>query len=90
MQNRRAWLPAFFCAVSWLRGRARQRQLSFLLLIHDVLKKHKDAQFIISSHSALLLGYPEAQIFSFDEEQIREIAYEDTASMHITRRFLNH
>jgi predicted ATPase len=66
-----------------------QRQLSFLLLIHDVLRKYKDAQFIISSHSPVLLGYPEAQILSFDGEPIREIAYEDTASMQIVRRFLN-
>lgn len=66
-----------------------QRQLSFLLMIHDVLQKYKDAQFIISSHSPVLLGYPEAQIFSFDGDCIREIGYEDTESMQIVRRFLN-
>lgn len=66
-----------------------QRQLSFLLLIHDVLKTYKDAQFIISSHSPLLLGYPRAQILSFDEESICEIQYEDTGSMQIVQRFLN-
>src|SRR5580704_10700074 len=38
-----------------------QRQLAFLVLIHDVLRNHKDAQFIISSHSPVLLGFPEAQ-----------------------------
>ena len=42
-----------------------QRQLLFLVLLHDTLHKHKHAQFIISSHSPLLLGYPEAQILSF-------------------------
>src|SRR5258708_14998031 len=31
-----------------------QQQLAFLVLIHDVLKKYKDAQFIISAHSPLL------------------------------------
>jgi predicted ATPase len=66
-----------------------QRQLSFLVLVHDVLQKYKDAQFIISSHSPVLLGYPEAQILSFDDEQIHEIAYEETAPMQIVRRFLN-
>lgn len=66
-----------------------QRQLSFLLLVHDVLKKYRDAQFIISSHSPVLLGYPGAQILSFDGERIEEIAYEETASMQIVRRFLN-
>jgi len=66
-----------------------QRQLAFLVLIHDVLKKYKDAQFIISTHSPVLLGYPKAQIFSFDDGSIHEIEYEDTAPLQIVRHFLN-
>jgi len=66
-----------------------QRQLSFMLLLHDILQRHNDAQFIISSHSPVLLGYPDAQILSFDDGQIHEITYEDTASTQIVRRFLN-
>jgi predicted ATPase len=65
-----------------------QRQLSFILLIHDVLRKYKDAQFIISTHSPVLLGYPEAQILSFDDGRIHEIEYEETAPMQIVRRFV--
>jgi predicted ATPase len=67
-----------------------QRQLAFLVLVHDVLRKYKDAQFIVSSHSPVLLGYPEAQIFSFDGGRIQEIDYEQTAPVQIVRRFLNH
>jgi predicted ATPase len=66
-----------------------QRQLAFLVLVHDVLKKYKDAQFIVSSHSPVLLGYPDAQIYSFDGGRIREIEYERTAPFLIVRRFLN-
>ena len=66
-----------------------QRQLAFLVLIHDVLKKHKDAQFIISTHSPILLGYPKAQIVSFDEGPLHEIDYEETAPMQIVRSFVN-
>jgi len=66
-----------------------QRQLAFLVLIHDVLKKYKDAQFIISTHSPILLGYPKAQIASFDDGSLREIDYEQTAPMQIVRSFLN-
>lgn len=66
-----------------------QRQLAFLVLIHDALKKYKDAQFIISTHSPVLLGYPKAQILSFDDGAIHEIEYEDTAPVQIVRRFLN-
>jgi predicted ATPase len=65
-----------------------QRQLSFLILIHQTLRDYKDAQFIISTHSPILLGFPEAQILSFDEGRIHEIAYEDSDPFHIGRRFI--
>lgn len=66
-----------------------QRQLAFLVLLHDVLKKYKDAQFIISTHSPILLGYPKAQIVSFDDGPLHEIDYEQTAPMQIVRHFVN-
>lgn len=66
-----------------------QRQLAFLVLLHDVLKKYKDAQFIISTHSPVLLGYPDAQIVSFDDGELHEITYEDSAPLQIVRRFVN-
>jgi len=66
-----------------------QRQLSFLILLHQTLRDYPDAQFIISTHSPILLGLPGAQILSFDEDGIRPIAYEETPAFVITRRFLN-
>jgi predicted ATPase len=66
-----------------------QRQLSFLVLIHDVLRKQKDAQFIIASHSPVLLGFPDAQILSFDQGHVHEIAYEESDSMQVVKRFLS-
>ena len=66
-----------------------QRQLAFLILIQQTLRDYKDAQFIISTHSPILLGYPGAQIFCFDGGVIREIAYEQTDSYQISRRFLS-
>jgi len=67
-----------------------QRQLSFLVLMHDVLKKFKDAQFIISTHSPILLAFPRAQIISFDGDKLAEIEYEETLPAQIVRHFLNH
>ncbi|MGM0890094.1 MAG: AAA family ATPase [Bacillota bacterium] len=61
------------------------RQLSFLRIIHN-LSVH--SQFIIATHSPILLGYPEAQIFNFDKEPISEILYEESDHYQITRRFL--
>lgn len=66
-----------------------QRQLSFLVLMHDVLRKYTDAQFIISTHSPIILGYPDAQIFSFDDGHIHEVEYENTTSLQVVRQFVN-
>jgi predicted ATPase len=66
-----------------------QRQLSFLILLHQTMQDYRDAQFIISTHSPVLLGYPGAQIFSFDDGRIHEIEYEESPAVHIVRRFLN-
>src|ERR1700722_2347687 len=66
-----------------------QRQLSFLVLIHDTLANQKDVQFITSTHSPLLLGFPGAQILSFDEGRIHELSYEETAPLQVVRRFVN-
>ncbi len=67
-----------------------QRQLALLALIHNTLADYRDAQFILSTHSLILLGYPGAQILSFDGGHIHEIPYQDTESFRITQRFLNH
>jgi predicted ATPase len=37
----------------------------------------------------VLLGFPDAQILSFDDDVIHEIPYEETAPMQIVRRFVN-
>jgi predicted ATPase len=65
-----------------------QRQLSFLILMRETVKRQKDAQFIISTHSPILLAYPEAQIVSFDEGKLQEIRYEETAPFQIAKRFV--
>lgn len=65
-----------------------QRQLSFLKIIHD-LEKPGHAQFIIATHSPIILSYPGAHLLSLDGDCIREIAYSDTAHYRVTRDFLN-
>jgi predicted ATPase len=61
------------------------RQLSLLRIIKDL---EKEAQFIIATHSPILLGYPDAQILNFDSHPVGEIRYEDTMHYIITRQFL--
>ncbi|SFI41855.1 Predicted ATPase [Paenibacillus sp. UNC496MF] len=62
------------------------RQLALLRIIHDL---ESDAQFIIATHSPILLGYPGAQIFDFDAVPVGDIKYEDTLHYLLTRRFLD-
>jgi predicted ATPase len=65
-----------------------QRQLSFLKIIHD-LEKPAQAQFLISTHSPILLSYPGAVLLSLDGDVIEEIAYRETEHYRVTREFLN-
>lgn len=65
-----------------------QRQLAFLKIIHD-LELPRHAQFLIASHSPILLAYPGATLYQFEEAGIREVAYRETEHYLITRDFLN-
>jgi predicted ATPase len=61
-------------------------QVKFLQVLQKV-EAAGHAQFIIATHSPILLAYPGAQIFSFDGTHIEEIAYEDTAHYKLYRQF---
>lgn len=61
-------------------------QIRFLKLLQD-LAAEGQAQFVIATHSPILLAYPDAQIFSFDEGHIEEVTYENTAHYRIYKQF---
>ena len=63
------------------------RQLTLLYEMHR-LACH-GSQFIVATHSPILLGLPGAQIVSFDGERLHEIAYEETDSYQVTEMFIN-
>jgi predicted ATPase len=65
-----------------------QRQLTFLRIIHE-LTSTRQAQFLIATHSPIILSYPGAVLFSLDGGEIREIPYRETSHFLITRDFLN-
>ncbi len=64
-----------------------QRQLTLLVHIHALAEK--GAQFLIATHSPILLGLTEARILSFDGEEIHPAEYGETESVRITRLFLD-
>jgi len=65
------------------------RQLAFLRILHD-LSGQGNSQFIIATHSPILMGYPDSVILSFDNGRIEETEYEMTDHYQITRYFLQH
>lgn len=65
-----------------------QRQLALLSIIHNLCKNQK-SQFIIATHSPILLSYPNSQILSCDEDNLKEVSCEETNHYQITKSFLN-
>jgi len=61
-------------------------QIKFLKLLQR-LEAAGHAQFIMATHSPILLAYPGAQIFSFDSPRIEEVDYEDTAHYRLYKQF---
>lgn len=65
------------------------RQLAALIAIHQLVQA--ESQFIIATHSPILMAYPNARILLLKEGGIDEVAYEQTEHYAVTREFLtNH
>ncbi len=65
-----------------------QRQLALLRVIRDVCK-NPESQFVIVTHSPILLAYPHATIYSCDGTELEYIEYRDTKHYQITKGFLD-
>lgn len=63
------------------------RQLALLVRIHELVQAR--SQFVIATHSPILLAYPGASIFSLEPDGIRAVEYEQTEHFTVTRRFLH-
>ncbi|PYE51823.1 AAA family ATPase [Deinococcus yavapaiensis] len=62
------------------------RQLAFMSLVKDLVRA--EAQFIIATHSPMLLALPAAQILLFDASGVREAVYEELEHVRLMREFL--
>jgi predicted ATPase len=62
------------------------RQMSMLNVINELVKKN--SQFIIATHSPILMAYPDSDIFVIDDNGIEKTTYKKTDNYMITRKFL--
>jgi len=62
-------------------------QLALMRRMHDLIAE--ESQFIVSTHSPVLLGYPNALIYALTESGIERTAYEATEQYELTRSFLD-
>jgi predicted ATPase len=63
------------------------RQLSFIAAVKQMIEQN--AQFIIATHSPIIMAFPNATILSFDGARIRAVKYEELEHVTLTRSFLN-
>lgn len=65
------------------------RQLALLCRIHELV--NKGSQFIIATHSPILMAYPDADIYLADyDRKITLTEYKETEHYKLTRDFINH
>src|SRR5262249_26979140 len=62
------------------------RQLQFLVLLHDYVRR--GGQFVIATHSPIIMAYPDACLYVFGGDGIREVPYAETEHYLVTRRVL--
>jgi len=64
-----------------------QRQLALLSMLKEMVAE--DSQFIIATHSPILMAFPGASILSFDRAPVAEVAYDEVEHVSLTRDFLS-
>lgn len=64
------------------------KQLAFIYFLQNHLQQY-NSQFIIATHSPMLMAYPDATIYEITAEEMKKTALEDTDHYSITKMFLN-
>jgi predicted ATPase len=63
------------------------RQLAMLVRMHELIGKR--SQFLIATHSPILMAYPNALLYQIDAGGLRRVTLEDTEHFVVARRVLN-
>jgi predicted ATPase len=62
------------------------RQLAMLVRMHELVRNK--SQFVIATHSPILMAYPDARIYQIGKRGLEQVAYEETDHYVVARRFL--
>lgn len=63
-----------------------QRQLALMSRIHELVNQH--SQFVIATHSPILMTYPDAYVYSCSEAGMRRVGYEETEHFQVMHDFV--
>jgi predicted ATPase len=63
------------------------RQIAFLAMLKEMVAN--DSQFVIATHSPIILSHPGAAIWSFDDPPIKTVAYSTLEHVQLVKSFLN-
>jgi predicted ATPase len=63
------------------------RQLGLISILKEMIEQ--DAQFIIATHSPILMAFPDATLFNFEHDSIQQVAYNDLENVNLMRSFLD-
>ncbi|WP_083613505.1 AAA family ATPase [Paenibacillus sp. P46E] len=63
------------------------RQMSLLVRMHELVGRH--SQFIIATHSPILMSYPNSDIYLLEGSGVRQVELEDTEHYTVTKAFMN-
>ncbi len=65
-----------------------KKQMTLLCTLNDLIKRN--CQFIIATHSPILLSFPNSEIYEISKECVKKTPYEETDTYKTTKDFLNH
>jgi len=61
-----------------------------LALVSLIMQQEKDSQFVIATHSPILMAYPGAEIWCFDQAPVTSVTFEALAHVQLMKDFLAH
>jgi predicted ATPase len=87
LMNKRFGKEGFYILDEPEAALSPQRQLNMLARIHELVKQN--CQFVIATHSPILMSYPKATIYTITNGKFKKQKYKDTQHYQIYKYFLN-